>query len=83
MATAPPARALLARGLEFDALAEDLARELMRELIDAGEQAAALAIYEHCREAIALRLGTEPSPATQGLRERARAGSFKAGSTSI
>ena len=76
------ARALLARGLEFDALAEDLARELMRELIDAGEQAAALAVYERCREAVALRLGAQPSSATQGLRDRARGGILNIRSTS-
>ena len=37
------ARAVLERALEFDPLAEDLARALMQILIDAGEQAGALA----------------------------------------
>jgi DNA-binding SARP family transcriptional activator len=67
------ARALLERGLEFDPLAEDMARDLMRELLAAGERAAALLAYERCREAIASRLGAEPSPATQAMLQRARA----------
>ena len=61
------ARALLERGLEFDPLAEDLARELMRELIDAGEPAAALAVFKRCRDAIASTLGVAPAPATLAL----------------
>jgi len=66
------ARALLERGLEFDPVAEDLARDLMRALIDAGEQAAALAVFERCREAIALRLGALPSSATLAVLAQAR-----------
>ena len=61
------ARTLLERGLEFDPLAEDLARDLMRDLIGAGEQAAALAVFERCRAAIAQRLGAKPAPATLAL----------------
>ncbi len=61
------ARALLERGLEFDPLAEDLARDLMRELIDSGEQAAALAVFTRCRDAIAAGLGAKPSAATLAL----------------
>jgi DNA-binding SARP family transcriptional activator len=61
------ARALLERGLEFDPLAEDLARDLMRELIDSGEQAVALAVFERCRDAIARDLGALPSAATLAL----------------
>lgn len=61
------ARALLERGLEFDPLAEDLARALMRELIAAGEQAAALAVFERCRVAIEQALGAQPAPATLAL----------------
>ncbi len=67
------ARALLLRGLEFDPLAEDLARELMRELIAAGDRAQARLVFERCRDAIALTLGTGPAAATlamaAGLRE--------------
>ena len=61
------ARAVLERGLELDPLAEDLARELMRELIDSGEQAAALAVFRRCRDAIASGLGAQPSAATLAL----------------
>ena len=66
------ARVLLERGLEFDPLAEDLVRDLMRELIAAGEQAAALAVFERCRMAIAQRLGAHPSPATLSLQVQAQ-----------
>ena len=66
------ARAVLERGLEFDPLAEDLVRELMRELIAAGEKAAALTVFERCRLAIAQRLGAEPSPATLRLQAQAQ-----------
>ena len=61
------ARALLQRGLEFDPLAEDLARELMRELITAGDRAQARLVFERCRDAIALSLGAGPSAATLAL----------------
>ncbi len=61
------ARALLERGLEFDPLAEDLARELMRELIDSGEKAAALAVFHRCRDAIASAVSAPPSAATLAL----------------
>ena len=66
------ARALLERGLEFDPLAEDLVQGLMRELIAAGEKAAALTVFERCRLAIALRLGAQPSPATLRLLAQAQ-----------
>lgn len=59
--------ALLERGLESDPLAEDLARDLMRQLIDSGEQAAALAVFERCRAAIEQVLGAKPAPATLAL----------------
>lgn len=68
------ARALLERGLEFDPLAEDLARDLMRELIASGEQAAALAVFERCRDAIGQVLGARPAPATLALVAGLRAG---------
>ena len=68
------ARALLERGLEFDPLAEDLARDLMRELVASGEQAAALAVFERCREAIAQRLGAKPAPTTLELVAHIRGG---------
>jgi LuxR family maltose regulon positive regulatory protein len=69
------ARALLERALELDPLAEDMARDLMRVLIDLGEQAAALAVFERCRDAIFDALGAKPSPATLVLLASLRAGS--------
>jgi LuxR family maltose regulon positive regulatory protein len=66
------ARALLEHALELDPLAEDLARELMQLLIDAGEQAAALNVFEHCRAAIAQRLNAKPASATLALVQRIR-----------
>lgn len=68
------ARAVLERGLELDPLAEDLARELMRVLIDSGEQAAALAVFLRCRDAIASGLGVQPSAATLALVASLRGG---------
>ena len=61
------AQVLLERGIEFDPLAEDLARELMRLLIERGEQAAALAVFERCRTAIGEGLGATPASATLAL----------------
>ena len=66
------ARALLELGLEFDPLAEDLARDLMRELIHGGEQAQALRVFERLRLAIAQVLGAQPAPATLALVEPLR-----------
>ena len=66
-------RTLLERALELDPLAEDLARELMHLLIDTGEQAAALSVFERCRAAIALALNAKPAPATLALVQRIRA----------
>ena len=51
------ARALLEHALELDPLAEETARELMRVLIDLGEQSAAIAVFERCRDAIFEGLG--------------------------
>lgn len=64
---------LLERALELDPLAEDIARELMRLLSDAGEQAAALNVFEHCRAAIAKGLDAKPASATLALVQRIRA----------
>ena len=66
-------RPLLERALELDPMAEDLARELMRLLSDAGEQAAALNVFEHCRAAIARGLQAKPAPSTLALLQRIRA----------
>jgi DNA-binding SARP family transcriptional activator len=67
------ARLLLERALELDPLAEDLARELMRLLIDAGEHAAALNVFEQCRCAIERKLHAQPAKATLELVQRIRA----------
>ena len=40
--------------------------------IAAGEQAAALTVFERCRMAIAQRLGAHPSPATLSLLTQAQ-----------
>ena len=66
------AQAALERALEFDPLAEDLARALMKILIDGGEQAGALAVFERCRDAIFEGLGARPAPATLELLDRLR-----------
>ncbi|MFN0187056.1 MAG: BTAD domain-containing putative transcriptional regulator [Aquabacterium sp.] len=63
------ARALLERGLELDPLAEDLARELMLELADRGDKAAALAVFERSRASVAA-LGVTSATATLALRDR-------------
>ena len=66
-------RTLLERALELDPLAEDIARELMRLLGEAGEQAAALNVFEHCRAAIATGLDAKPASVTLALVQRIRA----------
>ncbi len=66
------AQAVLERALEFDPLAEDMARALMKILIDGGEQAGALAVFERCRDAIFEGLGARPAPATLALLDRLR-----------
>ncbi len=66
-------RVLLERALELDPLAEDISRELMRLLSEAGEQAAALNVFEHCRAAIAKGLDAKPASATLALVQRIRA----------
>lgn len=68
------ARALLERAIEIDPLAEELARELMQMLMDAGEQAAALAAYERHSRAIVAEFGVAPSKATRELAVRLHAG---------
>lgn len=65
-------RSLLERALELDPMAEDLARELMRLLSGAGEQAAALNVFEHCRAAIAQGLNAKPASETLALVQRIR-----------
>ena len=45
----------------------------MRLLSEAGEQAAALNVFEHCRAAIAKGLDAKPASATLALVQRIRA----------
>lgn len=66
------ARALLERGLDVDPLAEDMARELIRSFVASGENAAALAVFERLRRAIALALCAAPAAATVALIEPLR-----------
>jgi DNA-binding SARP family transcriptional activator len=70
---AAAARNLLERAIELDPLAEDLARELIQLLINQGEGAAALAVYERCKAMLAQLLGAQPAPATLQLVARLRA----------
>ena len=67
------ARAWLERGLEQDPLAEDLARELMRECLEAGDQAAALRVFEQLQTAMTQHLGAPLAPATLALHAQIRA----------
>ena len=69
------ARALLERGLELDPLAEELARDLMRVLINSGEEATALAVFERYRDAIAASLGAKPPAAMLALLAQLRGAS--------
>ena len=54
----------------------------MRLLIDLGEQAAALAVFERCRDAIGEGLGASPAPATLALVAQVRAPSPEMGGAS-
>jgi hypothetical protein len=45
----------------------------MRLLSDAGEQATALSVFEHCRAAITKGLDAKPASATLALLQRIRA----------
>jgi len=67
------ARRTLERALELDPLDEDLLRELLQQLADAGEHGAALARYERWRALCAKSLGIEPAAATQALAALLRA----------
>ena len=73
-----PARRSLERALELDPLDEDLLRELLQLLADAGEHGAALARYERWRAMCAKSLGVEPAASTQALAALLRAASTPA-----
>jgi DNA-binding SARP family transcriptional activator len=53
-------------------LSEDAARGLMAALADAGDRAAALAVYERLRDRLRRELRVAPSPATRELEARLR-----------
>jgi len=66
------AMALYERGLEVDALAEDLYRRIMRCCLIAGRQAEAVQVYERCRTILGNSLGVTPSPETEALLKNAK-----------
>lgn len=53
---------------------EEAHRQQMRLLARMGQRSAALAQYETCRQSLENELGVDPSPETQALYERLRAG---------
>jgi DNA-binding SARP family transcriptional activator len=55
------------RALEVDDLAEGCYRRLMVCHQKLGRRAEALAVYDRCKEALAMGLGVEPSPETQAV----------------
>ncbi|MGZ5184528.1 MAG: AfsR/SARP family transcriptional regulator [Caldimonas sp.] len=71
-------RATLERALELDPLEEELVRELMQALGDAGEYGAALGRYERWHALSARSLGVEPAPATLAMVQRIRAAAARA-----
>lgn len=63
-----------ARWLRLDPLDERAHRRLMQLHLTAGDSTAAQRVYEACRATLDRELGVEPSPETEKLVERARAG---------
>lgn len=55
------------RGIEVDALAEELYRRLMQARLARGEPAEAARTYLRCRDALAAELGIAPSAETEAL----------------
>jgi LuxR family transcriptional regulator, maltose regulon positive regulatory protein len=60
------------RGLELDALAEDLYRGLMVCHRELGDHSEALQAYGRCRDLLTRQLGVPPSPKTQAIYESVR-----------
>jgi DNA-binding SARP family transcriptional activator len=56
--------------LELDPIAETIYRRLMHSLASRGEAAAAIEVYQRCRETLSALLGTKPSPETVAAYER-------------
>ena len=66
------------RWLRLDPLDESAHRRLVQLHLAAGDPTAALRAYEACRAVLGRELGAEPSPETESLVERARAGASAA-----
>jgi DNA-binding SARP family transcriptional activator len=58
------------RALDLDPIAEAIYRRLMQSLASRGEAAAAVEVYQRCRETLSALLGTKPSPETVAAYER-------------
>ena len=56
--------------LDLDPIAETIYRSLMQSLASRGEKAAALDVYQRCRETLSALLGVKPSPETVAAYER-------------
>jgi DNA-binding SARP family transcriptional activator len=59
--------ALYERGIEVDALAEDLYRRLMQCHLAQGRHADAARVYRRCRDMLSVQLGIAPSADTEAL----------------
>jgi DNA-binding SARP family transcriptional activator len=77
MADYPAAIQACQRILEQDPCRERTYRRLMRYHYLAGDRAAALAVYDRCRQVLADELGVEPLAQTQALREAIRHGTLE------
>jgi ATP/maltotriose-dependent transcriptional regulator MalT/DNA-binding SARP family transcriptional activator len=64
---------LYQRGLEQDALAEELYRRLMICHIERGSYAEAMHVYRRCRDLLSIVLGVRPSPEIEALYRGLRA----------
>ena len=71
----PTAATLARRQLALDHWREETIRQLLHALAAAGNQAAALAEYDHARRLLAEELGVAPQPETVQLVEAIREGS--------
>ena len=76
----PTAATLARRQLALDHWREETIRQLLHALAAAGNQAAALAEYDHARRLLAEELGVAPQPETVQLVEAIREGSRVQGS---
>jgi adenylate cyclase len=65
---------LYQRGLEADALAEELYQALMRLYLEQGQMAEGIAVYRRCRELLQSSAGIAPAAETERLYEACLAG---------